>query len=418
MSRPAVPSIPPLSSVVDPNARAVLQAMVDGQRIRNGDVGDGDEKFLTVADLAQGISGSWTSSSSGKASVSTPAAQSVANVLQKLSDKIMQSRAWKLLDERIAWIATPEWFNKKFDTSIVAEQTIRSDKDGELAQQITTAFTNLNGNLAGVREEITAQSNATSALAQRVTTVVSDFNGSLGLVQQKLNSTTDQAGSTASSVTQLQTRVSGVEVTAKESLSLAASVEGAVRGTKVIAFDLNGYIAGTCLTVDQLLGKPPTSVFVIRADTFAVGAPGSQTVVPFFVQDGVTYIKTAMIADLSVDTLKLGNEVITTEKITNGAVTVSAGSSGTYSCAVWLNTDVATTYMVIATFTQGGERDGEAWDLIVDGVTRQRGTPIGGTEGAMSTLVSLAPGTHQFSINAPYAAGGGSCGITVMGAKK
>ena len=35
MPSPAVPSIPPLSSITDPNTRAVLQAIVDGQRIRN-----------------------------------------------------------------------------------------------------------------------------------------------------------------------------------------------------------------------------------------------------------------------------------------------------------------------------------------------------------------------------------------------
>ncbi len=311
MSSPAVPSIPPLSSITDPNTRAVLQAMVDGQRIRNGDIGDGDEKFLTVADLKGGVNGANWGGSSGAIRSASGGEKSVAAIIQALSDKIMQSRIWKLLDEQITRIDTPEWFNSKFASSITVEQNLRSDSDGELAQQITTVFTNLNGSLAGVQEELTAQSTETTALATRVTTLGTDVNGNIGLIQDKLDSTSDLAGATANATTQLQTKVGQVDAAAQQALSLSASVDGKVKGTWSVKFDLNGYVAGVALGVDQQGGSPPKSNFVVRADTFAVGSPGSQDTVPFFVTGGVTYIKTAMIQDASVDTLKIAGNAVT-----------------------------------------------------------------------------------------------------------
>ena len=281
MPSPAVPSIPPLSSITDPNTRAVLQAIVDGQRIRNGDVGDGDEKFLTIADLKNGVNGSVVNAggSGGAIGSASKGEKSVGAIIQALSDKIMQSRVWKLLDEQITRIETPEWFQGKFGGAIRTEQIIREEQNSAMAQQLTTAVTDINGNVA--------------------------------LVQEDLKATSDLAGATASATTQLQTKVGQVDAAAQQAMSLAASVDGTVKGTWSVKFDLNGYVAGVALGVDQKSGSPPKSNFVVRADTFAVGSPGSQDTVPFFVTGGVTYIKTAMIQDASVDTLKIAGNAVT-----------------------------------------------------------------------------------------------------------
>jgi hypothetical protein len=294
MSSPAVPSIPPLSSISDPNIRAVLQAIVDGQRIRNGDIGDGDEKFLTIGDLAAGLNANGrdgTDGSKGSAGRSASAVrteQAIGTIIKKLSDQIMQSRAWKTLDERIAKIDMPEWFVGKFGGAIRTEQAVRESQNAAAAQQVTTAVTNINGNIAIARQEISAAS--------------------------------DRAGAAASAVANLQAEVGPVSAKATEALNLSVSVDGTVKGTKVIAFDVAGYIAGTCLTLDQESGKTPTSSFVVRADTFSVGAPGAQDVVPFFVKGGVVYMNTAMIAKASIGTAEIADAAITTAKISALAV--------------------------------------------------------------------------------------------------
>ena len=505
MAKLAVPSIPPLSSITDPNTRAVLQAIVDGQRIRNGDVGDGNEKFLTVSDLINGLNGTngagGVGSSGADGKHGSKALEAVFAAARKISDEILQSRAWKLLDERIADLepiarmALPAWFDGKFGTAILPEQEIRKSATEALARDAITTTAILNGNIAGAKREIlsyvtdnyaTAQSvidlgvtfNGNIALAKKellaevgknyatsksvteleaefggnlaqaktdlLTTVsttyatsksvmdwASTFNGKLAQAKQDMTTYVDSTGTVARAVTTLQADMygtAGAKAKAQQSLEIATSVDGTVRGTKVMKFDINGYVCGTAFTVDQASGKPPISAFVIRADTFAVGAPGAQDVVPFYIQGGKTFINSALIPDASIGNAKIGVAAIAsaniadltvgTLKLANGAVSVSGGSSGGYSAVVWLSSDIATNYMVIGTFTQGPGRHGLAWDLMVDGVICQRGTPAEDTEGAMSRLVYLAAGVHQFAINAPDAKGGASCGIAVVGVKR
>jgi hypothetical protein len=51
VSSPTIPAIPPLSSIQDPAVRAVLTALVLGWQVRNGQVGGGEQKFLTAAEV-------------------------------------------------------------------------------------------------------------------------------------------------------------------------------------------------------------------------------------------------------------------------------------------------------------------------------------------------------------------------------
>jgi hypothetical protein len=50
MSNPQNP-LPPLSAVADPAVRKALQAIYDELRLRRGETGSGDNKFVTKAEL-------------------------------------------------------------------------------------------------------------------------------------------------------------------------------------------------------------------------------------------------------------------------------------------------------------------------------------------------------------------------------
>ena len=44
--------LPPLSAITDPAVRLALQAIYDEIRLRRGELGNGNEKFVTQAELA------------------------------------------------------------------------------------------------------------------------------------------------------------------------------------------------------------------------------------------------------------------------------------------------------------------------------------------------------------------------------
>ena len=46
-----LPNFPSLASIKDPAIRLVLQAIIDHLRIRSGEVGDGQQKFLTAEEV-------------------------------------------------------------------------------------------------------------------------------------------------------------------------------------------------------------------------------------------------------------------------------------------------------------------------------------------------------------------------------
>ena len=54
----SVPNIPPLTAIKDPAVKLVLQAIIDQLRVRNGEVGDGSNKFVTPTDVQKAIAAS------------------------------------------------------------------------------------------------------------------------------------------------------------------------------------------------------------------------------------------------------------------------------------------------------------------------------------------------------------------------
>lgn len=205
-NRTPIPNLPPISSIKDPDVRVALESMWNAWRVRNGDVGDGEHKFLTAADLKDALTnttvlrGNEGTLGSGNSGIGPlPNTSWVKPLLDKIDDYIQQSWLWKTLGERIDWIETPEWFIEKIDASIGTkinnEQKLREAADSSLASSITTVSAVLNGNLALVKEELTTNVTLTEATATKVTTLQSQFDTTTTQITQSLKtlSSADQA---------------------------------------------------------------------------------------------------------------------------------------------------------------------------------------------------------------------------------
>lgn len=111
------------------------------------------------------------------------------------------------------------------------------------------------------------------------------------------------------------------------------SING-LEGQYSVKIDNNDHVSGFGLSSSAVDGTP-TSAFIIRADKFAIIDPADTSTgltnsppadtVPFFIDSGNTYIKTAMIEDASITNAKIGD--LSADKINAG--TLSANRIGT-----------------------------------------------------------------------------------------
>lgn len=157
-------------------------------------------------------------------------------------------------------------------------------------------------------------------------------NGEVGA----FNSSTGTIGQTAADVTFLLNKLSNAITSSELATSLATPINDIpgiktdvqnLEGQYSVKIDSNGHVAGFGLSNTAVDGTP-TSAFIVRADKFAVIDPAdtsnnltnspSSDVVPFFIDSGDTYIKSAMIKDASITNAKIGS--LNADKITAGTL--------------------------------------------------------------------------------------------------
>jgi hypothetical protein len=123
------------------------------------------------------------------------------------------------------------------------------------------------------------------------------------------------------------TRVGAVE----DRSTVIETEQGKIKAERTIKVDSNGVVAGIGLIADEETGSG--SVYV-SADTFAILPSGSSNpadagLLPFIVDNGITYIADARIIDLTANKIQGGNLTIDTLAVTssgNNAITFPANS--------------------------------------------------------------------------------------------
>lgn len=378
MASPApIPAAPSLASIADPATKKVLQTLIDGLNVRNGTVGDGSQKFITVADLAgattansPGSGGASNGLGAGSSGTGTKLGAAIDNLVQTLSDKITTSKLWNALGTRIAQIDAKSskaasdlattlstvqdgvtQLNtvaaNSASTLIAVKETAGQAEAGIIAlNQVTTSSSSANArSLAGLQatlgangayftEEQNVRATNDASLASAINTLWGSVGGSSALVQAGSSITVTNNGSVATTFTQLQAATSSAQATANSAYSLATTSNGTINGAWTVKFDINGYVAGIGLGITQGLAGAPSSSFIVRADDFAIGAvqagattPVASPQLPFIVQTtnwvdntGTTQPPGVYMHQCSVTNANIGLAAIDTANIQTAAV--------------------------------------------------------------------------------------------------
>lgn len=292
-----VPSLPEFRNIQDPAARQFAESVSEILNVRNGDKGSGDHAFLTRADLPDVF---------GRDNFNLLTAGASDNAVNAGGRRLLVRDAIRDLQRQIA--GSP--------LSIYLAETIgliKRPQTGVLARidTINVQFAATNNSVAAVQTQITTLTNSFAATATQVTTV-----------QARLDNATGP----------------GSAVSIEQKFLTLVNADGFLYGQYTVKIDINGFVSGFGLSAIDNGGGPsdpgPSSLFLVRADRFAIGAPGLNAQIPFIVvtgnhtdvngvnhPNGAVYIEDGMfgqfvadegnIGDLTVDSLKIKNDAIT-----------------------------------------------------------------------------------------------------------
>jgi hypothetical protein len=336
-----------VESISDPTIRAVLRMVTNHIAVRSGDIGNGDQAYLTMADLtgdrANALKLASALAAPLKQGMNTPG-QPLADLADALRDRILRSAAWQEMFARLQAIEAPDtvvgspaWLllqeartrgaaidhvqqavqstneslvevRDSLTTAIdgnvaaIAEETkLRTTADTAIVESVKDLIASVDESFAGVDEKMALRVNSDNALAQAINTIWARVGSNQGLVQTGTEIVANPVGSVATKWDQLQATVTqqGQDI-GSASTSIAAirqdlsvtntSVDG-LKGKWGVKMDLNGYVAGVALNAGVDPQGRSESSFIILADVFAIGAPGKPNVVPFAID-----AKTGLIA--------------------------------------------------------------------------------------------------------------------------
>jgi hypothetical protein len=138
-----------------------------------------------------------------------------------------------------------------------------------------------------------------------VNTLVADvsyINGQLTAVSSSVSTLSSQVGSNTSAI---QTNATAI-----------ATLDGEVSAEYTLKLNVNNKIAGFGLFASDAA----PSLFEVIADRFAITNQYNTGVIPFIVDGNNVYIKTALIADASITSAKIGTAQIKTANIEDAAI--------------------------------------------------------------------------------------------------
>jgi hypothetical protein len=199
-----VPGIPlqALNAIGDENVRIVLQTMVDGWHVRNGNSGDGNNRFVTVSEMEGVKSGMQLALSNAQKAENYPSSNikpgEIDRIINDLQSSVMASRLWQELGERITLI----------DLSIIAEQEARV---AAIAAEAETrlGFDTVQGSKINTIQEVNNnQALLITGLTTRVNgaeNTIINLSSTTATQSQTLSSLSSRMGGAESSISTLNT---------------------------------------------------------------------------------------------------------------------------------------------------------------------------------------------------------------------
>ncbi len=332
MSNPVVPAIPPLSAIADPNTRAVLQALINGWQVRNGQSGSGDNAFLTALDIPQVVNQYFTSPSNTPSGgrVTGP----IAPVIDAIIREVVNSREWLALQEKIVRIETPDWLR---DAMRIAQT--------DIARQVTVIAARLGDNEAGFGEERIARVTLERSVVEAFKQLVASYDESTAAITDISSAIATYASAEANRVSKLYVENGTYSAGIQQQQQVNANINGVTSAMYTLRVQAGNVVTGMSFGASTNSAGQATSNIVFSADSFAVGN-ASTNVVPFTVKtapwvdsQGVThsagvYMTSAKIAQATIDNLTVTTSLIAPNAVTAEKIpanTVSQGWHGTYA---------------------------------------------------------------------------------------
>lgn len=207
--------------------------------------------------------------------------------------------------------------------NITQELLDRAASDDALAASYSLLEAFTDETRALLEDEVLARTTADSAIVTQVTTLWAEVDDAVAAVQVETQARVDADGLLATQITTTQTtledNIASVQVTLQSNIDVIDGVVTEIGALYTVVVDVNGYVGGF-----GIYNTGSTVQAGFNVDLFWIGKPGTggaPGVYPFIVSDGVVYMKSAMIAEASIDSAKIANAAITTAKIDDAAIT-------------------------------------------------------------------------------------------------
>lgn len=364
-----VPSInnAAIAAISDKSTREVLRSMADSMAVRNGDIGSGDNAFLTLADLGDkkvarrfadalappiiagiAVPGSTLAQLADQLQARILASAAWQNMFKRLTaitapDTVPGSAAYMLLQEakaRAASITRVEMATQGSEESIAAlketlttsmngnaaaiqrEESARTTADSAVAEQLNTMVAETGRSFAGITEELRISTNNDNALASAINTLWARVGSNQALIQTGTDLAVNDVGATVSKFEQLQATMADINGDVTKSLA-ALRVDMSATSDKVagmaakwgVNITLGKYVSGVSLNSSVGTDGTADSSFIVLADVFAIGAPGKPDVVPFAIdaKTGLVAIRGDLFVLNSIEARSLKAKTITAE---------------------------------------------------------------------------------------------------------
>lgn len=297
--------------------------------------------------------------------------QDPSRLLQILTGQITASQLYQDLGARIDLIDGPTSLAGSVAARIYAEELARIAADTSLGSSITTLqsttatqatqITSLTTRTTAAESSIVSLQNTTATQA----TTISSLSTRVGSAESSITNLQSTTATQASSISSLTTRVGSAETsitnlqttTANQATSisqLTSSVNGNTSSIQTLTsttnglssqytvkVDTNGYVSGFGLASTANTGTP-TSSFIVRADSFAIGSPsgpGISPSMPFIVRTTPTTINGESVpAGVYINSAWIQNGTITSAQITT--LTATKITAGTITAAIDMQSPV------------------------------------------------------------------------------
>ena len=250
---------------------------------------DQDKTLATISDTLT----SHGSSISSIQAVNTTQAGQISTIQTNISTAQADITAIKQVNTtQDSTLATVQSTINSHGSSITSIQQVNTTQSGQISS-ILTSIDSINGSITNIQQVNSSQD---STIASQGSTISSH-----GSSISNLNSiTTTHTGQ----ISTINSTLSSHGTSISNATSIATDANNLIRASYTVKIDAGGAVSGFGLSTDGT-----SSLFLIRADRFAIAEPGSAAItategrIPFIVSNGQVLIKNAAIDQAFIKTI-------------------------------------------------------------------------------------------------------------------